>query len=138
MPNYSGLWFCRQRRKRKIKASEGWKLSQANSGSGPAASGLDSISGSTNLVRFTLDEIKAATNNFSRENIIGRGGYGNVYKGVLPDGSEAALKRFKNCSAFGDATFTHEVEVIASIRHVNLVQIALPKPLIDYSNNGHE
>ncbi|CDP03584.1 unnamed protein product [Coffea canephora] len=120
---FSGLWFRRQRRKRKIKASERWKLSQANSGSGPAASGLDSISGSTNLVRFTLDEIKAATNNFSRENIIGRGGYGNVYKGVLPDGSEAALKRFKNCSAFGDATFTHEVEVIASIRHVNLVTL---------------
>ncbi|GFZ13687.1 receptor-like kinase in in flowers 3 [Actinidia rufa] len=53
----------------------------------------------------------------------GRGGYGNVFKGVLPDGSEVALKRFKNCSVSGDATFAHEVEVIASVRHVNLVAL---------------
>ncbi|KAL4377334.1 hypothetical protein GQ457_02G003070 [Hibiscus cannabinus] len=50
-------------------------------------------------------------------------GYGNVYKGYLYDGSEVALKRFKNCSAAGDANFTHEVEVIASVRHVNLVAL---------------
>ncbi|EXC34646.1 putative LRR receptor-like serine/threonine-protein kinase RKF3 [Morus notabilis] len=86
-------------------------------------SALDSISGSTNLVKFTFDEIKKATRNFSREYIIGRGGYGNVYKGILPDGTEVALKRFKNCSASGDANFSHEVEVIASVRHVNLVAL---------------
>ncbi|XP_030948717.1 probable LRR receptor-like serine/threonine-protein kinase RKF3 [Quercus lobata] len=85
--------------------------------------GLDSISGSTTLVRFTFDDIREATKNFARDSIIGRGGYGNVYKGVLPDGSEVALKRFKNCSAAGDANFTHEVEVIASVRHVNLVAL---------------
>ncbi|GAY40788.1 hypothetical protein CUMW_054630 [Citrus unshiu] len=75
------------------------------------------------VVGFTFDDIKKATRNFSRDNIIGRGGYGNVYKGLLPDGSEVALKRFKNCSAAGDATFKHEVEVIASVRHVNLVAL---------------
>ncbi|KAF3957699.1 hypothetical protein CMV_017311 [Castanea mollissima] len=85
--------------------------------------GLDSISESTTLVRFTFDDIRKATKNFARDSIIGRGGYGNVYKGVLPDGSEVALKRFKNCSASGDANFTHEVEVIASVRHVNLVAL---------------
>ncbi|CAK9151004.1 unnamed protein product [Ilex paraguariensis] len=85
--------------------------------------GLESISGSTTLVRFTFEEIKQATKNFSRGNMIGRGGYGNVYRGVLPDGSEVAFKRFKNCSAGSDATFTHEVEVIASIRHVNLLAL---------------
>lgn len=46
-----------------------------------------------------------------------------MYKGYLSDGSEVALKRFKNCSAAGDASFTHEVEVIASVRHVNLVAL---------------
>ncbi|KAK7835138.1 putative lrr receptor-like serine/threonine-protein kinase rkf3 [Quercus suber] len=85
--------------------------------------GLDSISESTTLVRFTFDDIRKATKNFARDSIIGRGGYGNVYKGVLPDGSEVALKRFKNCSASGDANFTHEVGVIASVRHVNLVAL---------------
>uniref|UniRef100_F6HU00 Protein kinase domain-containing protein n=1 Tax=Vitis vinifera TaxID=29760 RepID=F6HU00_VITVI len=61
--------------------------------------------------------------NFSWQNKIGNGLYGNVYNGILPDGSEVALKRFKNCTAAGDATFTHEVVVIASVRHVNLVAL---------------
>lgn len=85
--------------------------------------GLESISGSTTLIKFTIDEIRQATRNFTRDNIIGRGGYGNVYKGVLKDGSEVAFKRFKNCSAAGDTNFAHEVEVIASVRHVNLVAL---------------
>nr|AMM42825.1 LRR-RLK [Vernicia fordii] len=86
-------------------------------------SGLDSIKDSTTLVEYKLDEIKKATRNFSRDFIIGRGGYGNVYKGELPDGSQVALKRFKNLSAAGDASFVHEVKVIASVRHVNLVAL---------------
>lgn len=84
---------------------------------------MESIGASTTLIKFTFDDIKEATKNFSRDSIIGRGGYGNVYKGVLPDGSEVALKRFKNCSAAGDASFAHEVEVIASVRHVNLLAL---------------
>lgn len=84
---------------------------------------MESISASTTLVKFSYDEIKAATDAFSRESIIGRGGFGNVYKGVLRDGAEVAVKRFKNCSAAGDAAFAHEVEVVASVRHVNLVAL---------------
>ncbi|CAN0915264.1 Probable LRR receptor-like serine/threonine-protein kinase RKF3, partial [Linum grandiflorum] len=75
------------------------------------------------LVKFKFDKIKKATRNFSRDNIIGKGGYGNVFKGRLMDGSEVAVKRFKNCSAAGDASFAHEVEVISSVRHVNLVAL---------------
>ncbi|XP_050221067.1 probable LRR receptor-like serine/threonine-protein kinase RKF3 [Mercurialis annua] len=78
---------------------------------------------SASLVKFRIDEIRTATMNFSRNFIIGKGGFGNVYKGVLPDGSEVAFKRFKNCSASGDATFAHEVKIIASVRHVNLVAL---------------
>lgn len=77
----------------------------------------------SNLARFKIEEIKAATMNFSRENIIGKGGYGNVYKGMLPNGTEVAVKRFKNCSKAGDANFKHEVEIIASVKHVNLVAL---------------
>lgn len=85
--------------------------------------GLGLHSRSNNVVKFKMEEIRKATMNFSRHNIIGKGGFGNVYKGVLPDGSEVAFKRFKNCSASGDATFAHEVEIIASVRHVNLVAL---------------
>ncbi|MBA0796786.1 hypothetical protein Gohar_007525, partial [Gossypium harknessii] len=69
-------------------------------------SGLDSISETISFV-----------------SIIGKGRYGNVYKGYLPDGSEVAFKRFKSCCAAGDAEFAHKVKVIASIRHVNLVAL---------------
>ncbi|OMP04983.1 hypothetical protein COLO4_09153 [Corchorus olitorius] len=117
-----GSWFFYRKyqdSKRKKRRDKLRNLEMSNLG----GSALDSISDSTHLIKFTFDEIKEATRNFSRHNIIGRGGYGNVYKGFLPDGSEAALKRFKNCSASGDANFTHEVEVIASVRHVNLVAL---------------
>lgn len=77
----------------------------------------------TSLMRFSLDEIKVATRNFWVGNLIGKGGYGNVYKGVLPDGTEVAVKRFKNMSSTGEVDFAHEVKVIASIRHVNLVSL---------------
>ncbi|WCJ21458.1 receptor-like kinase in in flowers 3 [Euphorbia peplus] len=119
-----GCWFLRWkfgglRRKRRRGSSSlgGGSLHLGTS------LGLESITDSTNLVKFTLDEIREATWNFSRQNIIGRGGYGNVYKGALPDGSQVAFKRFKNLTAAGDASFVHEVEVIASVRHVNLVAL---------------
>ena len=84
---------------------------------------LDMIGGDATLIKFTFSEVQKATNNFSLLNIIGRGKYGNVFKGVLPDGTEVAVKRFKNCSAAGDTSFAHEVEVIASVLHVNLVAL---------------
>ncbi|XP_075493373.1 putative LRR receptor-like serine/threonine-protein kinase RKF3 [Primulina tabacum] len=115
---FSGFWWLRRKKARGLRQK--WKNMRNSS---DVLFGLDSINASTNLIRFTFDEIKAATNNFSRQNIVGKGGYGNVYKGVLPDGAEVALKRFKNCSAAGDSNFTHEVEVIASVRHVNLVAL---------------
>ncbi|KAL3647918.1 putative LRR receptor-like serine/threonine-protein kinase rkf3 [Castilleja foliolosa] len=116
-----GLWFIRRRKKANrllIQQNLNKMRNDTN-----MSSGLDSLSASTTLIRFTLDEIKTATKNFSRINVIGKGGYGNVYKGSLPDGSEVALKRFKNCLASGDASFTHEVEIIASVRHVNLLSL---------------
>ncbi|XP_022960466.1 probable LRR receptor-like serine/threonine-protein kinase RKF3 [Cucurbita moschata] len=113
----AGGWFF-WRKQGKSKKND--RIRRVETGMG---SGLESISASTTLVKFTFDEIKRATRNFSRDNIIGRGGYGNVYKGVLSDDSEVALKRFKNCSAAGDAIFAHEVEVISSVRHVNLVAL---------------
>lgn len=75
------------------------------------------------LIWFTLNEINAATGNFASHNIVGTGRSGNVYKGKLPDGSEIAVKRFKNCSPTGDDEFFHEIEVISSVKHRNLVRL---------------
>ena len=67
--------------------------------------------------------MKAATRIFSRGYLIRKEGYGNVYRGILTDGPEVALKRFKSSSVSGDENFVHEVEVIASIKQVNLVAL---------------
>ncbi|KAK9733574.1 hypothetical protein RND81_04G075900 [Saponaria officinalis] len=110
--------FVRLKKKREAKKRRAQRV-----GSGSVSRLPSSIGGSTHLIKFSIEELKLSTKNFHRDNLIGRGGYGNVYKGVLPNGNVIAIKRFKNCSAAGDAGFTHEVEVIASIRHVNLVEL---------------
>ncbi|KAB2630115.1 LRR receptor-like serine/threonine-protein kinase RKF3 [Pyrus ussuriensis x Pyrus communis] len=110
------LWIWHKKWKRKKRET----LAQIKE----VSSGEMEISGQISTsIKFSFEEIQKATRNFSSENIIGFGGYGNVYKGMLQDGSEVALKRFKNCSAAGDQVFAHEVEVIASVRHVNLVSL---------------
>ncbi|PRQ42059.1 putative protein kinase RLK-Pelle-RKF3 family [Rosa chinensis] len=108
------LWGRHRRRNKKMKDQ---------SETSGFVSATEIIGENTSLARFPFEELKKATDNFARENIIGIGGYGNVYKGTLADGSEVALKRFKNLSAAGDVMFAHELEVIASIRHVNLVAV---------------
>ncbi|GJN31841.1 hypothetical protein PR202_gb20290 [Eleusine coracana subsp. coracana] len=114
---------CFLMHRRRTRAAAAAMAAAAADGRSKRSQAMESISASTTLVKFTYDEIKAATGGFSRESIIGRGGFGNVYKGVLRDGTEVAVKRFKNCSAAGDAAFAHEVEVVASVRHVNLVAL---------------
>ncbi|KAB2059099.1 hypothetical protein ES319_A11G279500v1 [Gossypium barbadense] len=123
---FSAILILLMRRKRKNIKERSDRVMEKNDSVKDETSlvfGFGLYSRSTGLKKFKIKEIKSATMNFSRENIIGMGGYGNVYKGVLPDGSEVAIKRFKNCSLVGDANFVHEVEVIASVKHVNLVEL---------------
>ncbi|PHT49503.1 hypothetical protein CQW23_09250 [Capsicum baccatum] len=70
--------------------------------------------------RFSFSEIKTATNNFSSK--IGRGGFGDVYKGKLSDGRVVAVKCLKNVKG-GDAEFWPEVTIIARMHHLNLVRL---------------
>ncbi|XP_031271410.1 cysteine-rich receptor-like protein kinase 10 [Pistacia vera] len=72
---------------------------------------------------YTWTEIEAATNCFSIENKLGQGGYGPVYKGVLPDGQEIAVKKLSETSTQGFGEFKNEVILTAKLQHVNLVGI---------------
>ncbi|TKY50094.1 NSP-INTERACTING KINASE 1 [Spatholobus suberectus] len=77
-----------------------------------------------NLKRFQLRELQIATNNFSNKNILGKGGFGNVYKGILPDGTLVAVKRLKDGNAIGgDIQFQTEVEMISLAVHRNLLKL---------------
>ncbi|XP_043810313.1 protein NSP-INTERACTING KINASE 1 isoform X2 [Manihot esculenta] len=77
-----------------------------------------------NLRRFQFRELQAATNHFSNKNILGKGGFGNVYKGILHDGTVVAVKRLKDGNAVGgDIQFQTEVEMISLAVHRNLLRL---------------
>ncbi|KAK6142301.1 hypothetical protein DH2020_022649 [Rehmannia glutinosa] len=75
------------------------------------------------LPLFDLATIATATNNFSRENKIGEGGFGPVYKGNLSAEEVIAVKRMSRTSAQGPEEFKNEVILIAKLQHRNLVRI---------------
>ncbi|XP_062099114.1 BRASSINOSTEROID INSENSITIVE 1-associated receptor kinase 1-like isoform X3 [Humulus lupulus] len=76
------------------------------------------------LKRFSLRELQVATDNYSNKNIIGRGGFGKVYKGHLADGSLVAVKRLKEeCTQGGELQFQRELEMISIARHRNLLRL---------------
>ncbi|PHT50937.1 G-type lectin S-receptor-like serine/threonine-protein kinase [Capsicum baccatum] len=75
------------------------------------------------LPQFQLSIITRATNNFSVNNKIGEGGYGPVYKGVLEEGQEIAVKRLSRTSMQGLDEFKNEVIYIAKLQHRNLVRL---------------
>ncbi|KAI5650981.1 hypothetical protein M9H77_36986 [Catharanthus roseus] len=72
---------------------------------------------------FTLRDLETATNRFSKENIIGEGGYGVVYRGHLMNGSPVAVKKILNDFGQAEKEFRVEVEAIGHVRHKNLVRL---------------
>ncbi|XP_030962651.1 receptor-like protein kinase FERONIA isoform X2 [Quercus lobata] len=73
---------------------------------------------------FRLDEIKTATNNFNEDLIIGVGGFGNVYKGMIEQGNMmVAIKRMKQESRQGALEFMTEIKMLSQLRHVHLVSL---------------
>ena len=76
------------------------------------------------LKRFTLRELLVATDNFSNKNVLGRGGFGKVYKGRLADGNLVAVKRLKEeRTKGGELQFQTEVEMISMAVHRNLLRL---------------
>ncbi|KAM3209311.1 hypothetical protein ACQJBY_063786 [Aegilops geniculata] len=77
-----------------------------------------------NVRRFQFRELQVATEKFSSKNILGKGGFGHVYRGQLPDGTLVAVKRLKDGNAAGgESQFKTEVEMISLAVHRNLLRI---------------
>ncbi|XP_035830859.1 G-type lectin S-receptor-like serine/threonine-protein kinase At4g27290 [Helianthus annuus] len=75
------------------------------------------------LSSYSLSIIANSTNNFSLNNKLGEGGFGSVYKGVLEDRQEIAVKRLSETSTQGQDEFKNEVKFIAKLQHRNLVKL---------------
>lgn len=72
---------------------------------------------------FTLSEMERATDYFRPSNVIGEGGFGRVYQGVLDSGIEVAVKVLTRDDHQGGREFIAEVEMLGRLHHRNLVRL---------------
>lgn len=79
---------------------------------------------------FTYEDLANATEGFSHANLLGQGGFGYVYKGVLPSGEMVAIKQLKTGSGQGEREFQAEVAIISRVHHKHLVS------LVGYCTSG--
>ncbi|XP_060201929.1 wall-associated receptor kinase-like 20 [Lycium barbarum] len=92
---------------------------------------------------FSGKEIKKSTNNFAKENLLGSGGFGEVFKGTLDDGTIVAVKRAKPGNAKGTLQVLNEVRILCQVNHRGLVrllgccvELELPLLIYEYVPNG--
>uniref|UniRef100_A0A6N2NGU0 non-specific serine/threonine protein kinase n=1 Tax=Salix viminalis TaxID=40686 RepID=A0A6N2NGU0_SALVM len=72
---------------------------------------------------FAFEELVKATNGFSSQNFLGEGGFGSVYKGYLPDGTDVAVKQLTIGGGQGEREFKAEIEIISRVHHRHLVSL---------------
>lgn len=75
------------------------------------------------LRSLSYAELATATNDFHSSTLVGQGGYGKVYKGILADGTVVAIKRAQEGSLQGEKEFLTEIELLSRLHHRNLVSL---------------
>ncbi|KAI3747601.1 hypothetical protein L6452_10116 [Arctium lappa] len=99
-----GLWFLIRH----------WKKSKNSDGDSP------DLKGATN---YNFKDLQLATNNFSNENILGKGGFGEVFKAILDDNNTVAVKKIEVVHAKAKEEFKNEVKLVSNVHHRNLLRL---------------
>ncbi|CAN6718826.1 unnamed protein product [Malus baccata var. baccata] len=123
--------------KRSCKFSEQKKLTKAREDM------LKSNSDGKSARMFHLKDVKKATNGFSKDRVLGSGGFGEVYKGELEDGTLVAVKSAKVGNVKSTEQVLNEVGILSQVNHKNLVRLLgycveaeQPLMLYEYISNG--
>ncbi|CAI8603698.1 unnamed protein product [Vicia faba] len=88
-----------------------------------AISSVGSLSYPTSTRFISYEDLREATKNFESASVLGEGGFGRVFKGVLNDGTSVAIKRLTNGGQQGDKEVLVEVEMLSRLHHRNLVKL---------------
>ncbi|XP_038892540.1 probable receptor-like protein kinase At5g24010 [Benincasa hispida] len=139
-----GIWFgLKCRKKRSDEASQTHTHTQwtplSRFGGGSTQSRFTERTTSSSPIpdlnlglKFSLAEIKTATNHFNKKFLVGEGGFGKVYRGVMRNGTKVAVKRSQPGAGQGISEFEREITILSRIRHRHLVSF------IGYCDEGLE
>ena len=127
-----------------IAVRRSWKLSNQQARVAKAREDmLRSSNGGKSSRMFHLKEMKKATNNFSKERVLGSGGFGEVYKGELQDGTVVAVKSARVGNIKSIEQVLNEVGILSQVNHKNLVRLLgccvegeQPLMIYEYISNG--
>jgi len=106
-----------------ICAAGGSMLSGSVNSSTSVSFGSSMPSYAGTVKTFSLAELNRATENFNPENVVGEGGFGRVYQGVLDNGVLVAVKVLTRDNQQGGREFVAEVEMLSRLHHRNLVKL---------------
>ncbi|KAK3412026.1 hypothetical protein EUGRSUZ_I00780 [Eucalyptus grandis] len=124
----AAIFICKHRKPKRTEISVWSPLPAFGGGSSHGRlteqSNHDSIVPNFHLgLKIPLAEIHFATNKFDSKLLIGKGGFGNVYRGTLRDGTKVAIKRSELGSGQGFSEFQTEITILSKIRHRHLVSL---------------
>ncbi|XP_050142579.1 wall-associated receptor kinase-like 1 isoform X2 [Malus sylvestris] len=133
------LYQCLKRRRTKTRKENFFK----QNGGFLLREKFSSYGISSNAKLFTAEELERATDNYNESRFLGEGGYGTVYKGMLPDGTIVAVKRSRAIDENQIEQFINEVVILTQINHRNIVKLLgccleteVPLLVYEYISNG--